>query len=156
MQLTLLSHCKRLFLAILICTTLLSINVTSAVIQNGEEVKTAEKAIDAIKSAGHWFIKPYDVPSLSSPRRSVLQRLKSFFSRVPIKISQTGDATIVANRGTNYRMVRFGSKDNVFVVAPRSKETFHGLTAKEQEYIVVHRVPSVQRITLVEIQPTQP
>ncbi|SOV09209.1 uncharacterized protein UDID_18289 [Ustilago sp. UG-2017a] len=147
MQLTPLSHWKRLFLAILICTTLLSINVTSVVIKNGAEVNTA---IEAFNVAGHWVIKPHTVPSLTSPHRSVLQRLKSFLIGDPIKISHTGDATKVVNMGTSHRLVRFGSKDQTYLVAPRSTETFHGLTAKEKESIVVHRVSSAQRIVLVD------
>lgn len=147
MQLTPLSHWKRLFLAILICTTLLSINVTSAVIKNGAEVNTA---IEAFNAAEHWVIEPHTVPSLTSPHRSVLQRLKSFLSRDPIKISHRGDATKVVNMGTSQRLVRFGSKGKVYLVAPWSTETFHGLTAEQQKKIVVHRVPSAQSIDFAE------
>lgn len=139
-----LPHTLRLMLVVLLCVTLFAINVSSAPIYVGTEVSAA---IEAVKTAGHWAVEPRFVPSLARPPSSALERVKSLLKLGPIKAQHTAEGVVrVANMGSSPRLIRFGSKNKAFVLAPKATETFRDLSEWQRQALVVHRVPPSQRI----------
>ncbi|SNX83736.1 uncharacterized protein MEPE_02443 [Melanopsichium pennsylvanicum] len=95
--------------------------------------------LEIVRQGEKWLVEPSTVPPL--PRSdSFFDRLKRTLGRSAIKITTQGQNVRIRNTGSSSRLVRFGSKNMVYIIHPKSTELVSGLTRQQLEASSVQKV----------------
>lgn len=115
------------------------------------EIEAAEPIIGPVVNAYneglHWLVRSDSLPvirdTLSSPSTSRFERILSLGrSRAKVEFTAEGNIKMI-NDGPRPLLFKFGTRDRIYVLQPRTREVLARSELTEQQYkaLTIHKLP---------------